>query len=159
MCGWLGCVIYRRRPCLQWEEKEMFSEFCEDYNTATLPHKKYYDMEQWELKERAKRLKKGASARDADTETMLNDEEQVRMDRNRAREESKSSHLMMLKEVLGNSGTAAQMRDQERLKQEMQLQYKTGNMAEARKIAERLKPDEAQWDAETGKYRKKAGPT
>ena len=27
---------------------EYFKEFMEDYNTATLPHPKYYDFETWE---------------------------------------------------------------------------------------------------------------
>lgn len=30
------------------EEKELFRTFCEDYNTATLPHKKYYNLQQYE---------------------------------------------------------------------------------------------------------------
>ncbi|KAJ3093131.1 hypothetical protein HK102_007970 [Quaeritorhiza haematococci] len=28
--------------------REFFSEYAEDYNTATLPHEKYYDIENWE---------------------------------------------------------------------------------------------------------------
>jgi hypothetical protein len=34
------------------------------------------------------------------------------------------------------------MRDQELLRQQMNLAYRTGNMDEARKIKERLNPDE-----------------
>ena len=33
------------------EQLEYFSEFCEDYNTATMPHKKYYNYEEWEMQE------------------------------------------------------------------------------------------------------------
>ena len=31
---------------------EVFSEYAEDYNTATMVHEKYYDLEKWEVEER-----------------------------------------------------------------------------------------------------------
>lgn len=37
---------------------------------------------------------------------------------------------------------AQEMRDQELLRQQMNLAYRTGNMEEARRIQERLNPDE-----------------
>jgi hypothetical protein len=46
------------------EEKEMFKDFMEEYNTASLPHKKYYDLEVYEKQQAAKAARKGASARD-----------------------------------------------------------------------------------------------
>ena len=36
------------------EEKKLFSDFAEDFNTASFPHKKYYNLELWEAEERAK---------------------------------------------------------------------------------------------------------
>ncbi|XP_020623771.1 protein FAM133B-like [Orbicella faveolata] len=42
----------------RFEMKKMFETFAEDYNTVTLPHKKFYDLEKWEAKQRKKgRLK------------------------------------------------------------------------------------------------------
>lgn len=32
------------------EEKDLFSEFAEDFNTSTLKHEKYYDLDKWERK-------------------------------------------------------------------------------------------------------------
>lgn len=32
----------------QLDEKKYFDEFCEDYNTVTFPHKKYYNLKVWE---------------------------------------------------------------------------------------------------------------
>ncbi|KAJ1680049.1 hypothetical protein EV182_000788 [Spiromyces aspiralis] len=32
--------------------KKYFREYMEDYNTSTLPHEKYYDLQAWEAKER-----------------------------------------------------------------------------------------------------------
>lgn len=35
------------------DQKILFEEFREDFNTATLPGKKFYNLEKWELKQRA----------------------------------------------------------------------------------------------------------
>ncbi|RCH87252.1 hypothetical protein CU097_005254 [Rhizopus azygosporus] len=40
----------------QSKRKEMFIEFMEDYNTATLPHKKFYSIEKWEKRQQAIRM-------------------------------------------------------------------------------------------------------
>lgn len=47
----------------KYEEKELFKEYMEDYNTATLAHKKYYDLEAYERHKAAKAAKKGARTR------------------------------------------------------------------------------------------------
>jgi hypothetical protein len=36
-----------REAMTKREEKELFSEFAEDYNTSTLKHVKYYDLDKW----------------------------------------------------------------------------------------------------------------
>jgi hypothetical protein len=41
------------------EEKELFKTYAEDYNTGTLPHRKYYDMDAYEARKAAKAAKKG----------------------------------------------------------------------------------------------------
>ncbi len=45
----------------KWEEKELFAEFMEDYNTGTLPHKKYYDLMAYAQQQAMKAAKKGRS--------------------------------------------------------------------------------------------------
>ena len=45
----------------KWEEKELFAEFMEDYNTGTLPHKKYYDLMAYVQQQALKAVKKGKS--------------------------------------------------------------------------------------------------
>ncbi|KAL2915685.1 hypothetical protein HK105_204870 [Polyrhizophydium stewartii] len=56
--------------------KELFAEYMEDYNTATLPHEKFYDMNAWD------RATRGASAPSArpgeETIDFSKDEEQLR---------------------------------------------------------------------------------
>lgn len=46
----------------KWEEKEMFAEYMEDFNTGTLPHKKYYDLDAYARQKALKAAKKGRSA-------------------------------------------------------------------------------------------------
>ena len=43
------------------EEKELFRTFCEDFNTATLPHQKYYSLEEYERKRADETAKRGLS--------------------------------------------------------------------------------------------------
>lgn len=40
------------------EEKELFRTFCEDYNTATLPHRKYYSLQEYEERKAAAKASK-----------------------------------------------------------------------------------------------------
>lgn len=47
----------------KWEEKELFKEYCEDYNTGTLAHKKYYDYDAYARAQAAKDAKKCAHFR------------------------------------------------------------------------------------------------
>lgn len=46
----------------KWEEKELFAEFMEDYNTGTLPHRKYYDLMAYAQQQAMKAAKKGQTA-------------------------------------------------------------------------------------------------
>ena len=57
------------------------------------------------------------------------------------------------------SGKLTMMREQERLRAAQQVAYRTGDMKQARDIAEILRPsedDQVEWDAKTGKYRKRS---
>ena len=84
--AWLGEVKGVAREALsRREEKEQFREFMEDFNTATLPHDKYYDLEAWARKERE------AREGNVDESGMagMTDEERLRYQRRRREEEAK----------------------------------------------------------------------
>ena len=58
--------------CTQRELKAHFETFCEDYNTATLPSKKYYNLAAWAAKERHRAAEDHARAlRRASSATIL----------------------------------------------------------------------------------------
>ena len=44
----------------KWEEEELLAEFMEEFNTATLPHKKFYNLEVYERERAMKAAKRGA---------------------------------------------------------------------------------------------------
>ena len=85
--AWLLEVKKTHREALnRREEKDSWLQYMEDYNTATLPHDKYYDIEAWMRKQREGKL---AGVRDDEKESGLTDEERVRLDRRRREEEGK----------------------------------------------------------------------
>ena len=42
------------------DSKKFFLEYMEDFNTATLPHEKYYDLDKWTAQQNARSAKKDA---------------------------------------------------------------------------------------------------
>lgn len=123
----------------RFEEKDLFHTFMEDYNTATLPHKKYYDLEAYEKRRAADSGRYG----DVSTErVMFNDEAERKRE---IAEERQRQHAERLREAymeMQTTGKAADMRAQELLRARMSLAYRTGNQEEAQRLAERLKPDD-----------------
>ena len=67
------------------DEKELFAEFAEDYNTSTFPHEKYYDLDKWERSEQSR-----VGARDE--MAGLTDEERMRVERQRSRASTAAAH-------------------------------------------------------------------
>jgi hypothetical protein len=91
------------------EEKELFAEFQEDYNTSTFPHEKYYDLEKWERSEQARR---GTGT--ADDLAGVADEDRIRIERQRAAARASAAHekarLQAMKEQMAKeraSGSSA----------------------------------------------------
>ncbi|GMH14333.1 hypothetical protein Nepgr_016174 [Nepenthes gracilis] len=124
-----------------WEEKKMFKEFMEDYNTATLPSKKYYDLDVYHRRKMEKELKKGFKVVKTER-TVFNDEEQRRQELLQEREKQKQHQVEALKYAM-QSGMAQAMKEQALLREEMAYQYKLGNFEAAAAIQRKLDPDAA----------------
>lgn len=120
----------------KWEAMELFKEYMEDYNTCTLPHEKYYDIERYEMKQYQKQQSKshakheGASAKALG---MVNDEERVRRERQAVREKKEQEEFRLVMQLMDKEKIDA-MREQERLRSQMQMFYKSGNVEEARRL-------------------------
>ena len=132
----------------QWEVMEYFREFMEDYNTATLPHQKYYDFEKWEELDYARQqaLESKAGKR---TRTQFDDDEALKAVRKVSREEKRQARLNETI-MLMDRDKIDEMRHQTLLRAEMQNAYRTGDTAKVRKIEMRLNPEIE--DAKWGKY-------
>jgi hypothetical protein len=164
------------------EEKELFKEFMEDYNTGTLPHRwvsileerqrfatrwcltplpkqhtthtnqhnrKYYNLEAYEREAAAKARSKAAGGGDkaaaaaaAAAFDARADEEEMRRMRHEARLKFNQDRLAEAYNLLKHTDRAKDMRDQELLRAEMTLAYKTGDRARAQKLFDRLQPDD-----------------
>ena len=122
----------------RFDEKELFKTFMDEYNLARLPHKKYYDLEKYEMK------KKGRGQKTVATERMVfDDETERRREIEEQRLKEKDERLRQAYSELRSSSKAKDMREQELLRAKMDLAYRTGDQKEAERIAERLKPDDA----------------
>ena len=92
--AWLLEVRHVHREALnRREEKELWLQYMEDYNTATLPDDKYYDVEQWMRKQREakqqQQQQKGQARDEHEHGSGLTDEERMRLERRRREEEGK----------------------------------------------------------------------
>ena len=56
------------------QEKKFFEDYAEDYNTSTLPSKKYYDIRKWEVKQLSKTGSKSKHNHSSIDPTRMNDE-------------------------------------------------------------------------------------
>ncbi|KAF9281800.1 hypothetical protein BGZ68_006428 [Mortierella alpina] len=63
----------------QTKMKEHFLGFMEDYNTVTMPHEKFYNLTQWEDRQRAIRMGEPLPKDKQGAVNLMNDEEQLRM--------------------------------------------------------------------------------
>jgi len=63
----------------QTKMKEHFVGFMEDYNTVTMPHEKFYNLDKWEERQRAIRMGEPLPEAKPGSVNLMNDEEQLRM--------------------------------------------------------------------------------
>lgn len=131
------------------ELQEMWDTFREDFNTATLPHKKYYDIRKWTAKHRddSAGAQNGADGNVAADEASLR---QQRLDAARAREHEVTKDTLMR---MGASNMIEDMRAQELARYQMQHAYRTGDMQTAEMLMKKLAPEtlEEKWARELRK--------
>mmetsp|Transcript_5111 Transcript_5111/g.8367 ORF Transcript_5111/g.8367 Transcript_5111/m.8367 type:complete len:287 (-) Transcript_5111:1018-1878(-) len=127
------------------EIAEYFRTFVEDYNTATMPSEKYYDIARWEMQEYQNAQKKKARKRidEGDVPVVFDDEAAVAQERRlaRARREQKEFKETLSK-MSTDKGRVQDMRRQSELQGELQQAYKRGDMVTVRRLEKLLTPDE-----------------
>lgn len=121
------------------EIMKYFKDFIEDFNTATMPHEKFYNYERWEIMdyERKKREKSSGDTSE------FNDEDERKQEIKRMRDEMELKKFNALKKTMASDKSLRDgMRRQEALKSELQLAYKQGDETEKARLERLLAPDE-----------------
>lgn len=122
----------------KYQESEYFEEYREDYNTATLPHRKYYDYDSWEMQEYQKQQQLKGNTNES---AIIADERAHReMLRKQAQEAERAKFTAALSTL--NAQKIAEMRHQEQLKVEMEIAFRTGDREKYSKLKDKLQPDE-----------------
>ena len=134
-----------QEACGRRELQEHFSSFVEDYNTATMPSDKYYNLRAWWLKEQARIQREGASSASGPSaafeRTTFDDEAERRAELQRERSKQEHARTMLIAKSMSDaSGLVQDMREQEQKKLKMQDAYRTGNTDAARDLAQKLDP-------------------
>ncbi|GMH39198.1 hypothetical protein BSKO_07096 [Bryopsis sp. KO-2023] len=125
------------------EEKDLFREYVEDFNTGTLPHRKYYDLEMYERQVLEKTVKKKRVKMSRERERVtFNDEEERRRELQTERAKQQEDRVREAYEEMRRGEKAEDMREQELLRLQMSLAYKTGDTRTVEKLADRLRPDD-----------------
>lgn len=131
--------------CTRREIQEHFSSYCEDYNTATMPSEKYYNLRAWYLKEQQRKAREGGGERSAAAleRTVFDDEAERRAEIRRAQAEKSAAREKLIAQSMAaapDSSLLADMRAQQSLAQTMRATYQTGDAAAARELIKKLDP-------------------
>jgi hypothetical protein len=128
-----------KREVMQW-----FKSYIEDYNTATLPHEKYYNLEKWEMDEYRKDQQRKQHERLANSDNFsFNDEASREADRKRNRDLAEKREFEETKaRMLADTSKRSEIRRQDELRVQMQMAHKQGDMATVARLERRLAPDE-----------------
>jgi len=139
--------LYHNVCLMPVQVMQHFKGFIEDYNTATMPHKKFYNYEMWEMLEyqRNKQEQSSSSHKDGDgflQDRFHNDEEAHRLERKLLKEEQERNAFNIVKDRLAkDKDTLESMKRQSDIKLEMQLAFKRGDTEHLKKLERSLIPD------------------
>ena len=138
--AWLQeCKSRDPETLAKWEEKELFKEYAEDFNTATLPHAKYYDLQRWHSTQAASGEAEGGQAAGVNFTSLEEDRKrELQAERERAKDGSKRDLI----EHMRLTGQLDGLREQQQLKAQLQLAAQTGDMAQVERLQKQLQPEE-----------------
>mmetsp|Transcript_110480 Transcript_110480/g.236077 ORF Transcript_110480/g.236077 Transcript_110480/m.236077 type:complete len:328 (-) Transcript_110480:161-1144(-) len=129
----------------QMQLKDLFKEYVEDYNTATMPSTKYYNLQVWDQQQAIKRQKKnkGDEMSEAQRASLASfDDEAARREEIKHVQAKKQEQAINdeVRKMRQNKDKVAEMKHQEMLRTQMDMLNKSGNTQKASQIAGRLDP-------------------
>jgi len=127
----------------QMQMKDLFKEYIEDFNTATMPSEKYYDLHAWDAKMSLKRQKKNRNddMDDAQRASLASfDDESARRHEIKALQAKKAEQQLTneVKKLRADNKKVEEMRKQDFLRNQLELTYKSGNIKEADKMRDKM---------------------
>ena len=122
----------------RYELQQYFDTYREDYNTATLPHIKYYNYDKWELEEHEKQ-KRELEQSGLNSSAIFNDERKHAMEMQRIAKQKEEAALQLVAATM-NTTKVKEMQHQKHLQTQMQMAFKMGDHETYRKIKEKLQP-------------------
>jgi hypothetical protein len=123
----------------KWELQKYFQEYMEDFNTATLPHMKYYHFEQWEMDEYKRQQQQ--QQENLHASIVQQDEARHRHELHEKARRQKQQELDLVRASL-NPEKVQEMKQQLLLKTEMAHAFKTGDKETFARLQRRLEPDQ-----------------
>jgi hypothetical protein len=122
------------------ELAERFKDYAEDFNTVTLPHDKYYDLDAWEFAEMRKRHAAAGESGGSAAVSMMADEAAVRRERATARAAAEQARLRAYTDSLSTTKIAA-MRQEQMEESHLRRAYQTGDGKAAERLRRKLEPE------------------
>lgn len=128
---------------------EFFKCFVEDFNTATMPHKKFYNFNKWEMKEYRRKQKNSSNAADLrdSHDFHIDDEKQKALEVKRQREEeSRAQYLAIKQQMKEDKEKREELQSQEVLRSQLKMAYRLGNKEEVKRLEKLLAPSKSRDD-------------
>merc|ERR1712187_525565 len=127
----------------QMQMRDLFKEYIEDYNTATMPSEKYYDLNAWDQKMSLKRQKRTRNndMSEAQRASLASfDDESARKHEIKALQAKKQEEQLNneVKKLRADNKKVEEMRKQDFLRNQLELTYKSGNIKEADKMRDKM---------------------
>lgn len=114
----------------KYELKQHWDEYREDFNTATLPHKKYYHYETWELEQQQKQS--------ATTTAALSSAQQVEYEYQLKRQQTQVQQQRELLQSTMTTEKVNEMKELAQLRTEMQVAYQRGDTANYQRLKDKV---------------------
>ncbi|KAF4697118.1 hypothetical protein FOZ60_011791 [Perkinsus olseni] len=127
------------------EERKLFEDFVEDYNTATMPSKKYYDIEAWEARQAAKKAKHAKHHTNITFDDERSRAQEIQSLRAARTEVVTRQTFDVMKK---DRDLVRAMKEQEDARNAVKYLHKAGHHDAAERIADKLRPGEADDDSE-----------
>ena len=120
-----------------------FKDFMEDYNTATMPSEKYYNLEKWEMEKYHREKKQQQQQQQDQTEEFQFDDERAHkaeLNKIKAMKEKQEFELIRQRVALDKEQQES-MRRQEILRSELKQAHRQGDLEKVKKLEKILAPD------------------